>query len=666
MNGKTLERRLSLTLVGLTTLLLILSLAALSLATLRVFRDDSMPELQRKAATVALSLSTDIRRAVELGVPLAKLSGAEDFFNEAVAPHSEFRYAAFSDPQGAVLYASSGVTERVLPAALDEPVTRQGIVHSSYRVEAAGELIGLVHVGVDAEYVARRLTDILFDIVVTLLASLLVTFEVVLILVALNITIPINSIQTVIHRGIRGRFDFVIDSRSGGEMKSFIDVLNSVVISLNMRSRAVADRLRELGAAPLALMSGRPRRYTRNTTQHIRLPVFIFFFAAELPRSFLPIFASDVYQPLLGLPRDIVVALPISAFMLTVLLLTPIAGTLVARFGSRRAFVLGLVPSAIGFAMIGLSTTLIEMTVWRCVNAAGLAMVAMASLGYIADVTNEQTRAQGMATYLGAYVAAGVCGTAIGAILAERIGFGPVFLISAAAAVLSGAMIFFFMPPERARHAERRSLQRAHILPVLTNPSLMALQLLFALPIQIITFGYLFFIAPFLLREIGLTQSQIGRVIMLYFMAVILVGPLVARWADKRGHFLPFIIFGSIIAGASCVALLGIVNMWVVVASAVALGLSSAIGTPAAGGMLLKICAEQFPHVPSASIMGIYRVIERSGGVAGPLIASVLAGHYGYAEASGMIGAAVLLAGLTYGVLSLAALRRQRAASAPG
>lgn len=641
-----LERRLSFTLVGLATLLLIVALAALSWSTLRVVRAESLPELQRKSATVARTLNREIVRALELGVPLDGMVGMQDFLRDAIQPHVEFRYAAFSDADGTVRYATEGLTDKIMPVTLDQPVARGGIIHSSYRVDSNGTQMGILHIGVDAEYFTKKLTDIVFDIGITLMASLLITFEVILILVALSVTIPINNITAVIRRGILGRFDFVVDGGGGsGEMGRFIKALNSVVLTINGQARAMAAQMG--GAASTALATDRPRRFWAASTLHIRLPVFIFFFAAELPRSFLPLFAKQVYRPLWGWPEGLALALPMSGFMLTAVLLTPVAGRLVARFGSRSVFLMGLVPSAIGFVMIGLSTSLIDMTVWRCVNAAGLAMISMASLGYIADVTTEQTRAQGMASYLGAYVAAGVCGTAIGAIIAERIGFGPVFFLSAVAAVLSAVLVYTFLPAH-SRTVHKRPTAKGHFRAVLTNPSLMALQLLFALPIQVLTFGYMFFVAPFLLRDLGLTQSEIGRVIMTYYLAIILIGPVVARQADKLGRFQPFIIFGAVISGASSVILLYHANMWVTVASAVALGVSTAVGTPAAGGQLLKICAEQFPQVASGSIIGVYRIIERIGGAAGPLIASALAAHYGYAEASGLIGAAVLVAGLAY------------------
>lgn len=654
-----LERRLSFMLVGLATLLLILSLAALSWSTLRVVRAESLPELQRKSATVAKTLSREIVRAVELGVPLDQMVGMPEFLRDTLDDHVEFRYAAFTDPNGHVRYATTGVTDAALPMAVDQPVERGGIIHSSYPIKSGSKLLGILHIGVDAEYFTKKLTDIAFDIGVTLMASLLITFEVILILVSLSVTIPINNITAVIRRGILGRFDHVVDGgRGSGEMGRFIAVLNSVVLTINSQARALAVRMG--GGSPTAA-DGRPRRFWVASTLHIRLPVFIFFFAAELPRSFLPLFAKQVYQPLWGLPEGLALALPMSGFMLTVVVLTPVAGKLVARFGSRSAFIMGLVPSAIGFVMIGLSTSLVEFTVWRCVNAAGLAAISMASLGYIADVTTDKTRAQGMASYLGAYVAAGVCGTAIGAIIAERIGFGPVFFLSAVAALLSAAMVYSFLPGNpHVWHSRPKT--KGHFREVLTNPSLMALQVLFALPIQVLTFGYMFFVAPFLLREIGLSQSEIGRVIMTYYLVIILVGPLSARLADKLGRFQPFIIFGVVISGASSLILLFHVNMWVTVGTAVALGLSSAVGTPAAGGQLLKICAEQFPDLPSGSIIGVYRIIERIGGVAGPVIASALAAHYGYAEASGMIGAGVLVAGLVYAAVTPFLERRPVAA----
>lgn len=179
-------RRRPLTQIIQATLLLAAALAVLSWASWRVVRTESVPELQRKAAAVAATLSREIVRANDLGILPGQLVGMADFLNEAVQPHAEFHFAAFSDASGRVLHASHGLDDAVLPAALGGPVEFRGLLLASYRVESNGRVLGLLHIGIDAAHFADRLTGLVFGLGAPLMAALLAALESLLILVVLR------------------------------------------------------------------------------------------------------------------------------------------------------------------------------------------------------------------------------------------------------------------------------------------------------------------------------------------------------------------------------------------------------------------------------------------------------------------------------------------------
>ena len=81
---------LSLTLV--TLLLLLAPLLGVSYYALVAFERKLLPEMEQKAMRVGLSVDGEIRRAVDFGVPFAKLEGMEPFFAAKLAAVPDLAY----------------------------------------------------------------------------------------------------------------------------------------------------------------------------------------------------------------------------------------------------------------------------------------------------------------------------------------------------------------------------------------------------------------------------------------------------------------------------------------------------------------------------------------------------------------------------------------------
>ncbi|MEM7524021.1 MAG: MFS transporter [Pseudomonadota bacterium] len=668
-NPKTLSTRL----IVFSTAILFVSLFVVSYFASQVFEAESVPELNRKAAQVAATISGELSRALSFDIPIAELRGVPDFLEESIAPHSEIEYAAVSAPDGRVLYAAGAIDQATLPTESGVTIPALEAINTISPLALDGTVVGLLHLGSDPDFVAEQQKEILFDVVTTAFVAILITFEVVLVLVSLLVRMPLDSLSTVIGlRGDRPVFDRVAGMRTRGDVRRLVDTINTAIELLNARARSLSARMAaaagsgvaagrqtlEDGAAALNRLSDafspdhRPRPHTDNPHLFVRLPVFMFFFAAELPRSFLPIYADALYVPLGDIPREIAIALPISAFLAVAAVLTPMAGFLINRLGSRTLFLLGVIPSVLGFVMIGRAADIMDLVLWRCVNAVGFAFISMASIGYIADVTERANRARGMATYLAAYVAAGVCGTAVGAILADRIGFGPVFYLSGGLALLSAITLYATLPRGGPRPVVDQGgpVTFATLRAILLNRSLLMLLFFAAVPAQIVTMGGLFFLQPLLLQDLDNTQSEIGRVIMLYFLVIIFAGHFAASWADRLNAHRAFVVFGCAFAGLGFVALAWEPTTLVAAIAALCLGLSAAALQPAQGAVLIDLSRRILGGSSPALTIGMFRVGERIGGVIGPALASFLAFRYGAADAAAMIGAGVLAAAVVYGL----------------
>ena len=115
-----------------------------------------------------------------------------------------------------------------------------------------------------------------------------------------------------------------------------------------------------------------------DSVDDIRFPVFLFFIGIELSRPFFPLFVADLYDPGLPFGRQIAIALPMSAWVLAVVLATPFAGALTRRFGIQRTLIFGMMISAIGLCFTATAQGLWDLIAWRCLTAGGFGLVTVA------------------------------------------------------------------------------------------------------------------------------------------------------------------------------------------------------------------------------------------------------------------------------------------------
>ena len=73
-------------------------------------------------------------------------------------------------------------------------------------------------------------------------------------------------------------------------------------------------------------------------------------------------------------------------------------------------------------------------------TAVGYAVITISSQSYIAAVVPPENRARGMAIFVGVLMAGTINDTAIGAILADWLGYKPVFLIATFFSLLAGLL----------------------------------------------------------------------------------------------------------------------------------------------------------------------------------------------------------------------------------
>ncbi|MEH7305194.1 multidrug efflux MFS transporter NorA [Neobacillus drentensis] len=144
-----------------------------------------------------------------------------------------------------------------------------------------------------------------------------------------------------------------------------------------------------------------------------------------------------------------VVGYMVAAFAFTQLVVSPIAGRWVDRFGRKRMIINGLIIFSLSEFLFGIGKTVEVLFISRMLGGVSAAFVMPAVTALIADVTTVETRAKALG-YMSAAISTGfIIGPGVGGFLAE-IGSRLPFFFAAALGVLAAILsIILIHEPDR-------------------------------------------------------------------------------------------------------------------------------------------------------------------------------------------------------------------------
>ena len=381
--------------------------------------------------------------------------------------------------------------------------------------------------------------------------------------------------------------------------------------------------------------------------QTMRPAAFLFLFGVDICISFLPLYMERLYVPMAGLSKDIVIGIPISVRMFFTGISILAAGTWCDRRGWHEPFLSGLVLTGIGFIYAWLAPNALHFIASQALFGLGYGCSLMASQAFVVTHTDETNRARGLAQLWAGVYAGSICGGAAGAMLAERIGYGPIFFVGAVILFLIVPYTLIFMrgamqKPQRAvSEPEPRAFSFGQILDFASNRNVFSLILLSSLPTAIAVVGFLNYFIPVYLNRLGSTQSNIGRVLMIYGVCLIYIAPLISRHIDTWPSRKPFIVASGVLGGLAVMLFAFIEGLWGIVLSVFFLGLSSSFGFASQSGYVLRLTVTR--ELGKGRALGIYSSANRLGQVLGPITFGWLLVTIGANQGSIYFGFAYLL-----------------------
>lgn len=643
---------LRLRLVLLVATVLVLSALLLSVLALRHFEHDLPPEMARSVAVVSYSASEVMQKAYAFGVPLERMVGVSEFLGAARKDNPSIAYMVVTDQNNQVLFENgfaglSGdvLLQRVIRVAPTEAATETAgqFYNTSVPLVFRNQRVGTLHLGQRVALVEQKLREVSFDVIAVLVVAGLIALELLRFVLTFVIATPAEAMRRFLAAVRDGDLGAYLPHDKLGGIGQLSGRFNAVVATINQRYQRLqqlavtagdqqfGQRLADALAGYRFHAPGEQRTLAVSALDHIRWPFFLLIFADSLSLSFFPVFVGQFYHADMAVARTFVIGLPISVFMFTWALSMPWAGMWSDRVGHRKAFVAGAAVTTVGLILTACSQTLYDLLLWRSLTALGYGLVFITTQSYVTSNTPASQRTRGMAVFLSSFFAGSLSGSAIGGILADRLGHAPTILLSGLLSATAALLVMRFMHADSGAPAgSRKRLSFNDFKLLLRNKKFVAITFLAAVPAKVALTGFLYYTAPLYLKLLGNNPSTTGRVMMAYGLAIIILSPMVAKLADRFGQRRWFITVGGLAAAAAMFIVYRYDSTAGLLASISLLGIAHAIGVSPQLALINDFCKEVVEEVGSGTATGIFRLIERLGNVLGPVIAAVLISQFGF------------------------------------
>jgi MFS family permease len=319
------------------------------------------------------------------------------------------------------------------------------------------------------------------------------------------------------------------------------------------------------------------------------------------------------------------VGLLVSAFAFARLLVDPIAGPLVTRFGERAVVTAGAAIVGLSSAAAALAPTFPLLVVFRAAGGAGSSIFFAGLMSYLLQTAPPDRLGRVMGVFYGAFNVGIIVGNPVGGIVAKYFGLAsPLWFYAGACFVAAAMYVRTVRDPVRAPETGRRPGLRD----LTWNRPFVAVLVANATYFWFVAGVISTLLALFAQDTIGLTTFQIGLALAVLSVAEFAVLFIAGSLTDRLGR--KAVLLPSMIAIAAVVALTGLATTVPMFVLALAvLGVVSGFGGVPQSVMLADVVP---PRLQPAAI-GVYRFVGDLGFVVGPLLAGAMATHFGFAWA---------------------------------
>lgn len=622
-------------------IIIVLSFVCLSLclhmvSNVVMFKSEYEHQTQNQIQELGRIVKNEIEYALDFGIPITSLGGMDRFLNAILENTPEL--------SSIQLVAEDTVLGQ---AQNDTGVTQ----HFTIPVVTQGETVGQIRFGMSGE-LGKRTLSLLFDLITIVIAGLIITYEIIRFFSSKLIVLPFKQALSQVNAMIQDMNPYQA-AEVPSELRPFIDrIRQRILVCLEQvqRMRSNLDQaaatffsqvfygrqafLEELKSRRTVLdrlvQDKGPQKPLVDPSQ-IRPVVFLFFLGANLPASFLPLFAKELLATPTFLSgsfsNEILMGLPITCYMFTVFLVMLFMGsTMFKRWISMDyAIGIGVLFTASGLIMGGFSRDIIQLICSRMFGAVGFALIIVYAKQFVIEHTTQKNRALHLAGFTAAFSGGIFCSVIIGSILVEYFSYSFAFFTAAAIVLLIYLFDYMILSDKvSVTQAEKKRSSSGLKLFFKTGITDINLICIFIHGIftRITFVGFFYYAVPVFLKPF-FSFADIGRIMMFYSLPSVLLGGVINRRIKRIGQSKAAVVGSNILVGAVLVLFYCLASgpVWLkagfVIFSLLVLGISNSITFPAQSSLLLNTKTAR--TLGSQTALSVYSSFERIGSSLGPI-----------------------------------------------
>lgn len=661
---RSLARQIASRLAPLAAVLMVSSALILGVITLGNVNRSIEPELSARTNLIATVVGEDVQRALATGVPLDGLVNAESYFGDMLKQLPEIAYVAVATGR-VVLEVGKPIDPYLAP-----PRERKGV--RSHPIMHDGKEIAYVVIDVDPAFISKKFLDVFLDMGVVVVVAVLTAFEIMVLMTSRSLTAALDRLQRLAAMQAAGDFSkrVVVGAHIAVDRAAQILVERTEGLSAQFAaawqgldgSEARGARLAALQARYGLSLNG-PTTLRFSYFTDLRLALFLFAAADELPLSFMPLYTRAAHNPFPWLSESVLISLPLAGYLLAIVLVSPFARPLAGWLGPRRLLILAAAPTIAAHLWLYWATSVPEIVASRTILGVGYAFVTLACQDYVIDNTPRDERDRSLGMFSTVLYGGIFCGTALGGVLADRLGKANVFLLSATFVLISALLIFSLVADTASRRDGARAAKatRPPLLASLRNWHFAALVFGIAIPGNIWQQAFISYLVALTLDSLGASPGDIGRTLMVYFLAIALVGPLAGRAAERGIPVSAVALSGGLLGGISLLTAAVWPSQIAIFVAVLGSGIGNGMVRGSQVSLSMSIAETELKHLGADAVLGALRTVERFASIVGLLLVAAVAGLYGYAAATATVAALALAGAVLFGISVLG----KRAARGP-
>lgn len=383
----------------------------------------------------------------------------------------------------------------------------------------------------------------------------------------------------------------------------------------------------------------------------IKLASFIFFFGETIPLSFLPLYIQQLYleNPIsfLGFSQEALLSIPISTFMFGVSIFVLATGSLSRKFSSRKIFLICVPFLVLGALFSSMATNIIQLAFFRFISGLGYGGSIITGISLVVENTHKGNRTAGFGYWSAGYAAGFICATAMGGVIAERLGFRAGLLVSSLFGVLFGLFVFFFVQKKSIKKIILESAPVAKVknslkdfVALFKNQSLMIALFCVSVPVQMAFIGVFQYSFPLYMGTMGISPSNIGRLLTIYAL-ISLLTPYIGKLADKYRNEKIFIIIGNLISGLALLLFMVSQDIIMLIFVIMAIGVGGTFVDATEEAYITS--SKEAKTMGEARLLSIYTTYEKIIAILVPIIAGALINILGYSQSIALMGGFILI-----------------------